>query len=156
MEALADSCRELETGLDKVTKHCQAITMAVDRFESHAKTYMIEKLSIRLTILHSWMLGVARSLYASHNDQGFVCVFLNNSQGLTLHWIEREEIISDREWFETHGSKVFSVEEASSTITGLLNELIAGNWVVVVEWLKQYGKPPGLDYNEMIKATKVT
>ena len=156
MEVLGDSCRELEIGLDKVREHCQAITMAVDRFESHVKTYMIVKLGIRLVILHGWMLGVTRSLYENHNNQGCVCVFLNNRQGTSFHWIETEEIISDREQFEAYGSKVLTIEEASSTITGLVHDLIVGNWVTVVEWLKQYGKLPGLDYNEIIKAAQST
>jgi hypothetical protein len=67
---------------------------------------------------------------------------------MNVLWAEREEIVvANKADFEASGLKVLSVKEAADIIVDTLNELASGNWARVADWLKKYGKSPGLDFN---------
>ena len=149
METLQDSCHELEQVLAQVNDRCQAISTKLNEFEEYVASYAVGRLVRKLTILGAWIIAQAESLYKQHKTQGYVCVFLSEARGINILWVEREEIVADKAYFEAYGSKVLSVEEATEIIIDLLNELASGNWAKVVDWVKNYGMSPGLDFNKL-------
>ena len=80
--------------------------------------------------------------------KGYVCVFLTQKEGITVHWVENKEIVADKSWFEAYGSKVLSPDEAIFIICEMVDEIVSNNWVKVMEWLNKYGKSPGLDFDK--------
>ena len=148
MSVLSGTCQELRQVLAKVEGQCQVALESIGEFNDRAGSYLLVRLSRKLAILGYWTIGLAKRLYEGHIGSGYVCVFLTERDGITVHWIENKEIVADKAWFASHGSIVLSVEEAISTIGQLINDLGLNNWVKVVEWLKIYGKSPGLDFSK--------
>jgi len=148
MEKLEEGCCELKQVLDQVEHDCQAILTKLNEFEEYVASYAIGRLVRKLTILGAWMIAQAESLYEQHKGQGYVCVFLSEARGINILWVEREEVVADKAYFEAYGSKVLSVSEAADIIIDLLNELSSGNWAKVVDWVKNYGRSPGLDFDK--------
>ena len=64
-------------------------------------------------------------------------------------WVEREQIVANRERYRADGFTVLSVEEMVDIIEDLVRELDSGNWAKVVDWLNRYGKSPGLDFERL-------
>lgn len=150
MGVLENTCHELEQDLAKVKDRCQAMLTNLEQFDNMVSSYALAGLSHRLRILGYWIIAVAKSLYKEHEGRGYVCVFLTGAKGITIHWVETEEIVADKEWFEAGGSEVLSVEEATDIIIDMLNELAPGNWAKVVDWVKKYGRSRGLDFNRFV------
>jgi hypothetical protein len=148
MRMLRDSCHQLEQDLAKVKDCCQAILSKLDTFDNYVTSYAIQRLSRRLLILGYWIIGTAESLYKEHQGLGYVGVLLTYARGITIHWVETNGILADKAWFEACGSKVLSVEEVTGIIVDMLDELSAGNWAKVVDWVKKYGRSPGLAFDE--------
>ena len=148
MSVLSGTCQELRQALAKVEGQCQVALESIGESNDRAGSYLLVRLSRKLAILGYWTIGLAKRLYEEHKGSGYVCVFLTERDGITVHWIENKEIVADKAWFAFHGSIVLSVEEAISTIGQLINDLGLNNWVKVVEWLKIYGKSPGLDFSK--------
>jgi len=147
MKTLGESCHELEKVLSCIEDDCQLILTSLDKFEGYVGSYAIGRLIRKLTILGAWIIAQAESLYEQHNGQGYVCVFLSEARGMNVLWIETEEIVANKARFASYGSTVLSVEKAIDTICQLISDLGSNNWVKVVEWLKIYGKSPGLDFS---------
>lgn len=148
MSALSDACQELRQVLAKVEGQCQVVLESIGEFNDHASSYALVRLSRKLAILGYWIIGLTKRLYEEHKGGGYVCVFLTESNGVTVHWIENEEIVADKAWFASQGSTVLSVDEAINTIVQLTNELALNHWAKVVHWLNRYGKSPGLDFSK--------
>ena len=148
MSELSCTCQELRQVLVELEGQCHEVLGSIGEFNDHATSYLPVKISRKLAILGYWIIGLAKRLYEEHKGSGYVCVFLTERDGITVHWIENKEIVADKAWFASHGSIVLSVEEAISTIGQLINDLGLNNWVKVVEWLKIYGKSPGLDFSK--------
>jgi hypothetical protein len=148
VSALSDVCRELQQVLAKVEGQCQVALESIGEFNDHVGSYLLVRLSRKLAILGYWTIELTKRLYEEHKGSGYVCVFLTEHNGITVHWIENEEIVADKAWFASHGSTVISVEKAIDTICQFINDLGSNNWVKVVEWLKTYGKSPGLDFSK--------
>lgn len=148
MEPLKETCGELEKVLSHIENDCQAILASLNEFDCYVGSYAVAGLTRKLQILSCWIIALAESLYKEHKGQGYVCVFLSEARGINILWVEREEIVADKAYFEAYGSKVLSVEEATEIIIDLLNELASGNWAKVVDWVNKYGNSPGLDFNK--------
>lgn len=147
MSALSSTCQELQQILAKVEGQCQVALESISEFDDYAASYLLVRLSRKLAILGGWTIGLTKRVYEEHKCGGHVCVFLTEHSGITVHWIENEEIVADKAWVESQGLTVLSVEEAINTIGQLINDLGSNDWVKVVEWLKTYGKSPGLDFS---------
>ena len=146
MEALRGSCAKLAQVLAQVEERCQISLADLDRFNNYAGSYARFRLVRRLAILSFWVSGVAKSLYREHQGKGYVCVFLSEREGVHMLWVEREQIVANRERFRADGFTVLSVEEMVGKIEDLVRELDSDNWAKVVDWLNRYGKSPGLDF----------
>ncbi|MBA7505955.1 hypothetical protein ES706_04635 [subsurface metagenome] len=148
METLNESCRELKQVLGHVEHWCQIILTGLTEFEEYMTTYAAERLRRKLDILGSWVNALAELRYKEHENQGYVCVFLSEANGFSVYWVKEKAIVADKAYYAQNGSKVLSVEEASSLIDGIMGQLGSGNWVEVVDWVKKYAKSPGLDFNK--------
>lgn len=149
MQQLADSCHEFRQSLARLDGICQGIRDNVEQFDSVTESYAFKKLFRRLYILSGWILACAKSLYIQHQGQGYVSVFLREGRGITILWVENEELVADKAHYEAGGSTVFSVEEATSIINGMMSQLGSGNWAEVVDWVYKYGRSPGLDFSRI-------
>ena len=148
MSVLTGTCQELRQALAKVEGQCQVALESISEFNDHAGSYLLVRLSRKLTILGYWIIGLTERLKKEHKGGGYVCVFLTERDGITVHWIENEKIVADKAWFASRGSTVLSVEKAIDTVCQLINDLGSNDWGKVVEWLKVYGKSPGLDFSK--------
>ena len=149
MQHLADSCHEFRQSLVRLYGICQRIQDNMEQFDKVIESYAFEKLTRRLYILSSWILAWAKSLYIEHQGQGYVTVFLREGRGITILWVETEDLVSDKAYYEAGGSMVFSVDEATSIINGMMSQLGPGNWAEVVDWVYKYGRSPGLDFSKI-------
>jgi len=147
---LGDVCYEMVQALTGIESECLNMLRSLAQFESYADSYVVKRLSDKLMILAHWILSVAQSLYEEHEGQGYVCIFLSEAKGITIHWVEEEEIVADKAWFEAGGFKVLSVDQAMDIISDMLQELASGNWAKVADWLKKYGKSSGLDFGRFL------
>ncbi len=145
--SLQDSCRESREVLSRVLDRCEIIFADLEGFNSYVASYAVGRLVRRLAILNVWVARVAESLYRDHGGQGYVCVFLSEREGVHVLWVEREQIVANRERYRTYGATVLSVQEMVDIIEGLARELDSGNWARVVDWLNRYGSSPGLDFD---------
>jgi len=50
------------------------------------------------------------------------------------------------DFFKTLGRGVCPVEEVTTAITQLTDELDSGSWVNALAWLREYGRADGLDF----------
>ena len=148
METLGESCRELKQVLGYVEHRCQIILTSLNEFEEYLATYASGRLRRKLDILGSWINALAELRYKEHENQGYVCVFLSKANGFKVNWVKEEEIVADKAYYEQTGSKVLSIEEATGIILNMMNELASGNWAEVLDWVKKYGKSPGLDFSK--------
>lgn len=148
MQHLADSCYEFRQSLVRLDGICQRIQENVEQFDNIMETYAFQRLFRRLYLLSGWILAYAKSLYIQHQGQGYVCVFLREANGFNVYWVKEEAIVADKACYERIGSKVFSIEEASSLIDGIMGQLALGNWAEVVDWVKKYAKSPGLVFSK--------
>jgi len=148
MLTLKDSCQELQQRLAQVEGQCQDISNILLEFEDHVSLHIASRLNRKLRIPATWIIVRAEALYEEHEGEGHVCVFFSKREGITLHWVERKEIVADRAWFVSYGLKVVSVPEAADTIAEMADELASDNWAKVVGWLSNYGKSPGLDFTK--------
>jgi len=148
MPTLKNSCQELQQRLAQVKGQCQDINNILLEFEGHVSSYIASRLIRKLRILVVWIIVRAEALYEEHEGEGHVCVFFSKREGITLHWVERKEIVADRAWFESHGLRVVSVPEAADIFVQMADELASDNWAKVVDWLSKYGKSPGLDFSK--------
>ena len=148
MAKVSVACNELNGRLAQVEERCQSILCSIESCEGYTSTYLSKRLSHKLKYLGAWILSVADTLYQEHKGQGYVCVFLNESNGTTIHWVETEEIVANKSRLAAYGNTVLSVEEATGIITNMLDMLDQGNWVPVVDWVKRFGKSPDLDFSK--------
>ena len=146
IKGLWDSCHELGEVLSRVLDGCETILDDLGRFDSYVGRYAVGRLIRRLAILSVWVSRVAESLYREHEGSGYVCVFLSEREGVHMLWVEREQIVANRERYRADGFTVLSVEEMVDIIEDLVRGLDSGNWAKVVDWLNRYGKSPGLDF----------
>ena len=130
--------------------HCQVILTELNEFEEYVASYAIRRLVRKLTVLAWWVITMAERLYKEHSFQGYVCVFLSERNGLAVHWVETEEIVANKAFFEAGGSKVLSLEEVNYIVAKMTKELGDGNWAKVMDWLNRHGKSPGLDFNKFL------
>jgi len=148
MEMLKEICSEVEKVLDHVENDCQVIIHSLNDFGNYVSSYAAWRLGRKLQILGSWIIVLVEGLYKEHKGKGYVCVFLTQKEGITVHWVETKKIVADKSWFEAYGSKVLSPEEAIGIICEMVDEIVSNNWVKVMEWLNKYGKSPGLDFSK--------
>jgi len=148
MPTLKNSCQELQQRLAQVEGQCQDTSNILLEFEDYVSSYVGGRLIRKLRILVAWTTAQAKMLYKEHEGEGHVCVFFSKREGITLHWVERKEIVADRAWFESHGLRVVSVPEAADIFVQMADELASDNWAKVVDWLSKYGKSPGLDFSK--------
>ena len=144
MQHLIDRCHEFRQSLARLGGICQRIQDNVEQFDNIMESYAFQRLFRRLYLLSGWILAYAKSLYIQHQGQGYVCVFLKETNGFSVYWVKEEKIVADKAYYAQNGSKVLSVEEASSLIDGIMGQLGSGNWAEVVDWVKKYAKSPGL------------
>lgn len=145
MPLLQDACNELELRLNQVETECQIILTSLSEFERNAELYVFSKLINKLLILQQWVVSETKRLYVEHKGKGYVCVFLNEREGLKPFWVEDEKLVSDKErWASYYGSTVTSPEVAVESIRQLGERLQSNDWPTVVIWLRKYGKSPGL------------
>ena len=149
MGILVDTCHDLKQALADIEIQCQIILDNVQQFDKRVSSYAFERLTRRLCILGNWIIVWEEHLYKEHGEQGHVCVFLSEAKGMTILWVKNEEIVADKAWYEAGGSKVLTVEEAIGIIKDNLAQVNHGNWATVVEWVKRYGKSPGLDFSKI-------
>ena len=149
MQLLANSCHEFRQFLVKLDGICQRIQDNMEQFDNIMESYAFQRLFRRLYLLSGWILAYAKSLYIQHQGQGYVCAFLREGRGITILWVETEELVSDKASYEAGGSMVYSVEEVSDIINGVMGQLGSGNWAEVVDWVKKYAKSPDLDFNNI-------
>jgi hypothetical protein len=149
METIEESCRELKQVLGHVEHCCQLILSNLNEFEEYLATYAAGRLRRKLYILGSWVNALAKLRYKEHGNQGYVCVFLSEVNGFKVYWVKEEAIVADKDSYAQNGSKVLSVEEATSIIIDMMNNLASGNWAEVLDWVKKYAKSPGLDFSKI-------
>ena len=149
METLNESCRELKQVLGHVEHCCQIILTNLNEFEEYLATYAAGRLRWRLDILGSQVNALAELRYKEHENQGYVCVFLKETNGFNVYWVKEEAIVADKAYYAQNGSKVLSVEEATDIIIDMINNLASGNWAEVLDWVKKYAKSPGLDFSKI-------
>ena len=150
MEVVRESCRKLEQVLGGIEKNCHEIVACVDEFDRYVGHCALDRLSRKLVILAGWVVARTQCLYKEHQGQGYVSVFVNEREGVNVLWVKDEEIVADKEYYKGHGSTVLSVGEANYLLFNLNRELASGNWAKVVDWIKRYGRSPGLDFGELM------
>ena len=148
METIEESCRELKQVLGHVEHCCRLILTNLSEFEQYLATYATGSLRRKLDILGSWINALAELRYKEHENQGYVCVFLKETTGFSVYWVKEEEIVADKAYYAQNGSKVLSVEEATSIIIDMMNNLASGNWAEVLDWAKKYARSPGLEFSK--------
>jgi hypothetical protein len=148
MPTVNNVCLELEQTLSKLEDRCHKIIGEMTKFDSYVASYAIERLTSRLRILEGWIIAWAEHLYEEHDKQGYVCVFFNVIKGITIKWVEDAELVADKAWNAKFGNTVLSVEESVNMIENNLVYLAQGDWERVIEWVKLYGKSPGLDFDK--------
>ncbi len=149
METLDESFRELKQVLGHVEHGCQIILTNLNDSEEYLATYAAGRLRRKLDILGSWINALAELRYKEHENRGYVCVFLSKANGFKVFWVEREEIVADKDYYKRSGLTVLSVEEAIGIIIDMMNELSSGNWETVRDWVKKYAKSPGLGFGKI-------
>lgn len=148
MSALGDVCYEMAQVLTELERACLTILRDLGEFENYTSLYAVNRILRKLSILGYWVISITKSLYEENQGSGYVCVFLSKQNGVTAHWVEDRETVADKSGFASFGSTVLSPEEVIDIICKLINDLGSNNWVMVVEWLKTYGKSPGLDFSK--------
>jgi hypothetical protein len=141
---LQDACNELWQRLNQAEAECQIILAGLIEFEGHADLYVISRLMKKLLILDQWILSETKRLYVEHQGNGYVCFFLTERDGLTAYWVEDEKIGADKARWVSYGAFVISPEAALDFIRQLGEHLKFNDWPTVVDWLRKYGKSPGL------------
>ena len=149
MATLEDSCCELRQDLAWLETHYQALAIKLDEFDEYVGSYAASRLSQKLLILACWISARAKSLYEEHQDQGYVAVLLNMSEGTNVYWVSDERVVADKAFYRAGGSIVLSVDELSELAFSLIRELVSGSWAKVVDWLNKYGKSQGLDFDKL-------
>ena len=152
METIEESCREVKQILSHVEHCCQLILTSLTEFEEYMTTYAAGRLRRKLDILGSWVNALTELRYKEHENQGYVCVFLSEANGFNVYWVKEKAIVADKAYYAQNGSKVLSVEEATSIIISMMNNLTSGNWAEVLDWVKKYGKSPRLDFSKYSEA----
>jgi len=150
MKTLGETCHELEKVLSCIEDDCQLTLTSLDRFYGYVGSYAAGSLRHKLLTLGHWIIDVEKSHYREHDGHGHVCIFLSEARGMNVFWVESAEIVADKAWFEADGTKVLSMKEALVIIHDMLDELNAGNWARVVDWVKRYGKSSGLDFDKFL------
>jgi len=146
---LGDVCGELQQVLVQLEGECQSMNTRVRGFEGFAASYLTGELKRKLKIIADFVIARAESLYKQaelaykHEGRGHVLVLLRKGYGISLSWAPRDGVASAGNQFEAAGYTVSFVEEVTGTITELVGELVSGNWVKAIEWLKGYGKLVG-------------
>jgi len=143
------SCTELEQVLTHVEEHCRIIINCLEEFNRYVGQYGQDRLTSKLLILACWIAAGAKSLYEKHQDQGYVAVLLNMSEGTNVYWVSDERVVADKAFYRAGGSIVLSVDELSELAFSLIRELVSGSWAKVVDWLNKYGKSQGLDFDKL-------
>ena len=95
MVTLDESCRELKQVLSHAEHCCQIILTTLSEFEGYLVSYAAGRLRLKLDILGSWINALAELRYKEHGNQGYVCVFLSEANGLNVHWVKEKEIVAD-------------------------------------------------------------
>ena len=148
MTALGDVYHEMAQSLMELEEACLTILRDLGEFENYAGSYAVNRILRKLLIIGYWIIDLTTSLYKEHKGSGYVCVFLRKQGGVKVCWVEDREIVADKSWYASCGSTVLSPEEVIDVVCQLINELRLNNWVKVIEWLKTYGKSPGLDFSK--------
>jgi len=148
MTALGYVYHEMAQFLTELEETCLTILRDLGEFENYAGSYAVNRLLRKLSILGYWIADITKSLYKEHKGSGYVCVFLNKQNGLKAYWVEDRETVADKSWYASGGSTVLSPQEVINIICKLIEDLQSNNWVKAVEWLKTYGKSPGLDFSK--------
>jgi hypothetical protein len=110
MGSLGESRAELERVLERVEQNCREILNAVDKFDHHISSYALVRLSNKLITLAAWVTARVQVLREEHQGQGYVCVFLNEWDGLNALWVEDEELVADKAYYSSHGSVVLTLD----------------------------------------------
>lgn len=144
MLTLQDACTELGQRLNQAEGECQAILASLSDYKGYAELYVISNLVKKLLILDQLVLSETNRLYKEHQGKGYVCVFLNERDGLVPYWVEDEKLIADKARWASYGSIVTSPEATLYFIRQLGEHFESDDWPTVVDWLRKYGKSPGL------------
>jgi hypothetical protein len=148
MSAPNDVYQEMTQSLMELEEACLRILKDLGEFENYAGSYADNRILRQLVILGHWIIDLTKSLYEEHQGKGYVCVFLSKQNGLKAYWVEDRETVADKSWYASCGSTVLSPEEVIDIVCRFIEDLRSNNWVTVVEWLKIYGKSPGLNFSK--------
>ena len=143
MTALTDACREFEQVLHGVLSECQLVSLELDQLNGCTRK-AAERLKIRLMGIGNEIIRSEESLYMQHGSKGHVFLFMGANGGLSMHWVENEDIVADRYGFRYAGLTVVSINEVANIIVDLLEKVDLGNCVEVVVWINKYGCQPFL------------
>jgi len=149
MGELRESCHKLENVLDQVEAKCGMIITDLEDFNNYVVSYAPYRLCRKLQIIANWIVGCVERLYEEHKGQGYVCVFLTQKAGVTVHWVETKKLVADKAHYQAYGSIVLSPEEAIVIIAQMMDGLVLNNWAEAIDWLNRYGKSPGLDFDKL-------
>ena len=147
IEDLQNGCDDLVQVLNRVEARCRGVLACVEMFDGYVGSYLTNRLLRRLAILAIWIKSGTDLLYRDHGGQGYVRVFLAESDGVIVDWVEMAELMADKSWYRSWGYTVLSVVDFLGILGVLVDELAAGNWEKVVRWLNTYGRSPGLDFD---------
>ena len=87
MGILAETCHELKKALADIENQCQIILDNVQQFDKHVNSYARERLTRKLSILGNWIIVCEKHLYEIHGGEGYVGVFLSDTNGFNVHWV---------------------------------------------------------------------
>lgn len=97
-------------------------------------------------ILGFWINGQVARLYEEHGLTGHVVVAISERDGVTCCWMQSPLV--DRGGLAAQGTTVLEIDEFVAGITRLARDLHEGKWVEAADWLKKYGRSPGLDFEK--------
>lgn len=132
MNTLQTTLQELESTLLQIRKQCSAIPVELQELQYNFTTYPPMLLHLRLQFLCLQVMTLALSLYINHDGKGLV-VLMNTGIGLVAHWTDNEKIVADAEWFEKRGTLILTIDEFTTEIRELEEQLKIGNLTEVVK-----------------------
>jgi len=134
---------EIYESLERVQRRCECIIAQLSKFEHHTRTFPISQLTQRLDTLTQWILSRADYIHQIYGNLVHVFVMITEDQGLLVLWINDIDLLRDISYIN-----ILSLREALDLIKRMESEVKSGNWAEVSDWLKKYGKAPGLDFSK--------
>lgn len=150
MESMDLRRSEVERVLTHAEESCQEILDSVNKFDHYMGYYALGVLTNKLQDLAVWVVARAQILYKEHQGRGYVAVFISEREGVHALWVEDEKLVADRAYYKARGSTVLTVEELGRLLFDLSRKLVVGEWEEVLDWIKRYGKSPGLDFSKLL------